>query len=286
MILNGKKISEIRNQNLANNIETVSYQFGRKPGLSIILVGNDEASEIYVNSKIKKAQKAGINAVLHHFDENATQRQIETEIIKLNVEPEVDGIVVQLPLPEHFDENAVLDLVSPLKDVDGFHVINQGMLFQKRDAVRAATPQGIMNLLKAYDIDVSGMDAVVVGRSKIVGMPIAKMLLDKNATVTICHSRTKNLKEHTKNADLIIMATGKPNLLTEDMVKKGAIVVDVGINRVDGKLKGDADFENLKDKCSFITPVPGGVGPMTINALFENLYVLYYQRALKAQNDE
>ncbi|HHW80013.1 MAG TPA: bifunctional 5,10-methylenetetrahydrofolate dehydrogenase/5,10-methenyltetrahydrofolate cyclohydrolase [Acholeplasmataceae bacterium] len=272
MILDGKLVANIRNEKLKEQITKDLAKGISSPNIKIINVGDDPASKSYIKSKRKAARDVLINAEIIEFNEDVSQKEIENLIIKLNQDSSVDGILLQLPLPKHLNEHYLTNLIEASKDIDGFTLINQGKLFQKQKALRPATPQGILNLLEYYEIDVSGLNVVVVGRSQIVGLPIAKMLLDLNATVTICHSRTKDLINHTKSADLIIMAVGIPLMLKADMVKEGAIIVDVGINRVDGRLYGDVDFENVAKKAKYITPVPKGVGPMTINALLENAY--------------
>lgn len=272
MILDGKLVANIRNEKLKEQITKDLAKGISSPNIKIINVGDDPASKSYIKSKRKAARDVLINAEIIEFNEDVSQKEIENLIIKLNQDSSVDGILLQLPLPKHLNEHYLTNLIEASKDIDGFTLINQGKLFQKQKALRPATPQGILNLLEYYEIDVSSLNVVVVGRSQIVGLPIAKMLLDLNATVTICHSRTKDLINHTKSADLIIMAVGIPLMLKADMVKEGVIIVDVGINRVDGKLYGDVDFENVAKKAKYITPVPKGVGPMTINALLENAY--------------
>lgn len=272
MILDGKLVANIRNEKLKEQITKDLAKGISSPNIKIINVGDDPASKSYIKSKRKAARDVLINAEIIEFNEDVSQKEIENLIIKLNQDSSVDGILLQLPLPKHLNEHYLTNLIEASKDIDGFTLINQGKLFQKQKALRPATPQGILNLLEYYEIDVSSLNVVVVGRSQIVGLPIAKMLLDLNATVTICHSRTKDLINHTKLADLIIMAVGIPLMLKADMVKEGAIIVDVGINRVDGRLYGDVDFENVAKKAKYITPVPKGVGPMTINALLENAY--------------
>lgn len=272
MILDGKLVANIRNEKLKEQITKDLAKGISSPNIKIINVGDDPASKSYIKSKRKAAREVLINAEIIEFNEDVSQKEIENLIIKLNQDSSVDGILLQLPLPKHLNEHFLTNLIEASKDIDGFTLINQGKLFQKQKALRPATPQGILNLLDYYEIDVSSLNVVVVGRSQIVGLPIAKMLLDLNATVTICHSRTKDLINHTKSADLIIMAVGIPLMLKADMVKEGVIIVDVGINRVDGKLYGDVDFDNVAKKAKYITPVPKGVGPMTINALLENAY--------------
>jgi len=228
----------------------------------------------------------GIKTELLRLDAKIRQEELEKIIEKLNKDDSIDGILLQLPIPKHLDEKYNINLIDPKKDIDGFTLFNQGKLFQKINTVNPATPQGIINLLDEYKIELSKLNAVVVGRSQIVGLPIFKMLLDKNATVTICHSKSQDISIYTKKADLIIMAVGKPKMLKKDMVKKDAIIVDVGINRVDSKLIGDADFEELFSKVKYITPVPKGVGPMTINALLENIYKLSKNSRKEKDNHE
>lgn len=272
MILDGLAVSKIRNEILRKKIEQDIQNGLTAPSAAIILVGNDPASAIYVKSKIRDSNKVGINSKLISLDEQTTDEELTKVITDLNLDNEINGILLQVPLPKHLDDKKYINLIDTKKDIDGFTLSNQGKLFQGLSATYAATPQGIINLLDHYNINVSGMNAVVVGRSQIVGMPISKLLLDRNATVTICHSRTKDINFYTKNADLIIMAVGVPKMLKAEMVKDNVVVIDVGINRIDGKLVGDVDFEEVSKKASYITPVPKGVGPMTINALLENIY--------------
>jgi len=229
----------------------------------------------YVKGKGKACKLVGITHELFRLDENISEEELSKLIEKLNHDMMVDGILLQLPIPKHLNEAKLIDLISKDKDADGFHVINQGYLYQKKPTVYPATPKGIMTLLKAYDINVSGMDAVVIGRSNIVGFPVARLLMDAGATITVCHRQTKDLAFHTRTADIIIASAGKAELVTKDMVKPGVIVVDVGVNRVDGKLVGDVHFEGVSEVASYLSPVPRGVGPMTINALLENTYDLY-----------
>lgn len=281
ILLDGKKVSRERNLDLKIKIEDAIIKYQRKPKLAIILVGNNPASQSYVKGKKKACELVGIENQMHHLDESISEKELRDLIINLNQDKSVDGILLQLPIPKHLNEDELIDLISKDKDADGFHVINQGYLYQKKKTIYPATPKGIMTLLKTYDIDVKGMNAVVIGRSNIVGFPVARLLMDQGATITVCHSKTKDVSFHTKQADIIIVAAGRPHILTKDMVKKGAIVVDVGVNRVDDKLIGDADFEDLKDICSYITPVPGGVGPMTIHSLLENTFELYLNHVHK-----
>jgi methylenetetrahydrofolate dehydrogenase (NADP+) / methenyltetrahydrofolate cyclohydrolase len=281
ILLDGFKVASQRNLELRTIIDQQMALHGRAPHLSIILVGENPASMSYVKGKGKACEVAGIKHTLHALNEDVTQAEVEARIESLNQDDTVDGMILQLPLPKHLDENHLIDLISKDKDADGFHVINQGNLYQKRPTIHPATPKGIMTLLKAYDIPISGMNAVIVGRSNIVGFPVARLLMDQGATITVCHRQTKDLRSHTLNADILVVASGKPNLVTGSMIKPGAVVIDVGVNRVDGKLVGDVDFEQAKDIAAYITPVPKGVGPMTINALLENTYELYLSHIIR-----
>lgn len=278
VIMNGKEVSKLRNEELKQKIDASIKKVGRAPSLAVILVGDDPASHIYVNSKIRQAKEVGINSTDIKLPESTSSKELADLIKKLNDDDNVDGILIQLPLPKHIKEGDMLDLVDPNKDVDGFSVLNQGKLFQNRDSILSATPKGIINLIDHYKIELEGINATVIGRSLIVGMPMAKLLLNRNATVTTCHRYTKNLVEHTKNADLIVVATGQKHLIKKDMVKEGVIIIDVGINREGNKIYGDVDYENVKEVASYITPVPGGVGPMTISALLENVYEVFSKK--------
>lgn len=247
-----------------------------KPHLAIILVGNNEASKLYVRNKIKAAEEIGITTSLFLFDDTVLQTEIENLINKLNGDNAINGIMIQLPLPKNIDEAKILEMINPLKDVDGFHPYNIGLLQNGSDkAIVAATPKGIIRLLEETKIDFSGKNALVIGRSQIVGKPISMLLLNKNCTVTIAHSKTKDITTLISNADIIVAACGCPKLVKGKDIKNNAIIIDVGINYVDGKLCGDVDFESAKEKASFITPVPGGVGPMTIAMLLENTLLAY-----------
>lgn len=240
------------------------------PGLCVILVGSDPASQTYVANKEKACARLGIHSHTVRMGEETTQAELEAEIEKANHDESVHGILVQLPLPAHLDEHRALALIRPEKDVDGFHAVNMGRLARGEECVVACTPKGALHMLKAAGVPIAGKNAVVIGRSNIVGKPMALLLLQENATVTICHSCTEDLAEHTRRADILVAAVGKPRFVTADMVKEGAAVLDVGINRVDGKLCGDVDFEHVKEKAGWISPVPGGVGKMTIAMLMEN----------------
>ena len=269
-ILDGKKLSnKIRNEVKIEADKLKSY--GVTPGLAVILVGNDPASQVYVNMKAKACKESGIYSIVHEFPESISENELLDTIKRINQNPNIHGLLIQLPLPKHIDTTKVLEAVAPEKDVDGFHPYNVGRLVAGLDSFAPCTPLGVMELFKEYNIDVKGLNACVVGASNIVGKPMQALLLNQFATVDICHIYTKNLKEHTERADIVVVGVGKPNLIRADMVKEGAIVVDIGINRLEnGKLVGDVDFENVSKKASFITPVPGGVGPMTIAMLLKN----------------
>lgn len=268
-LLDGKTMSNELREKLALRVENLKAR-GVTPGLAVILVGEDPASQIYVKNKGLGCAQVGMHSVTIRLPETTTQQELETQIDQLNGDASIHGILVQLPLPKGLDEAAALARIAPEKDVDGFHVVNAGKLFTDQKGVVACTPKGAMEMIRRTGIDLSGKEAVVVGRSNIVGKPMAMLLLQQNATVTMCHSRTQHLAEHTRRADVLVAAVGKPRFITADMVKPGAIVIDVGINRVDGKVVGDVDFDAVKEVASWITPVPGGVGRMTITMLLEN----------------
>ena len=269
-ILDGKAVSLKVKESVKVRADELK-KFGIEPTLAVVLVGEDKASQTYVRAKEKACNEYGIKSVAHRLSENTTQNELLALINVLNLDDSIHGILVQLPLPKHINTNVVLAAIDPRKDVDGFHAVNVGKLVSGLDGFVPCTPLGVMEILKEYGIDVAGLNAVVIGRSNIVGKPMANLLLNASATVTVTHSKTKNLKEICKNADLIVAAIGKPFFLKADMVKDGAVVVDVGINRLDdGRLVGDVDFDEVAPKCSYITPVPGGVGPMTIAMLLNN----------------
>ncbi|MCT7541099.1 bifunctional methylenetetrahydrofolate dehydrogenase/methenyltetrahydrofolate cyclohydrolase FolD [Aliarcobacter cryaerophilus] len=271
VLLDGKILSAKIKEEVKVEVTKIVKEKNITPGLAVILVGNDAASATYVASKAKACKDAGIYSVVHEMPESITQEELLETINMMNNNPKLDGILVQLPLPKHIDTTTVLEAINPLKDVDGFHPYNVGRMVSNLDSFLPATPFGVMRMFEEHNIELSGKDVVVIGSSDIVGKPMASLLINKKATVTVCNSRTKDLKAHTSKADIVIIAVGVPYLLKEDMVKDGAIVIDVGINRLEsGKLVGDADFEGLKNKCSHLTPVPGGVGPMTIAMLLKN----------------
>ncbi|MBQ9252036.1 MAG: bifunctional methylenetetrahydrofolate dehydrogenase/methenyltetrahydrofolate cyclohydrolase FolD [Clostridia bacterium] len=269
-ILDGKIMSECLRREIADQVSHLQTEKGIVPGLAVILVGNDPASEIYVRNKGNGCREVGIYSETITLPEDTTQTALEAEIDRLNQDQQIHGILVQLPLPKHLDEAAALARILPEKDVDGFHLLNAGKLMTGGIGVTPCTPKGALYMIHQTGMDLSGKQAVVIGRSNIVGKPMALLLLQENCTVTICHSRTKNLPEITRQADILVAAVGKAGFVTPDMVKPGAIVIDVGINRVDGKVRGDVDFDGVKEVAGWITPVPGGVGKMTITMLLQN----------------
>ena len=268
-MLDGKQMSADIRERIAEKTRALIAR-GVTPGLAVILVGNDPASEIYVRNKGKGCEEVGFYSRTIHLDGNASQEQLENEIDQLNRDPKIHGILVQLPLPAHLDEISALARIMPEKDVDGFHMINAGKLMTGAEGVIPCTPKGALYMIRSTGEELSGKEAVVIGRSNIVGKPMAMLLMRENCTVTVCHSRTRNLAEHTRRADILVAAVGKAGFVTADMVKPGAIVIDVGINRVDGKVRGDVDFDAVREVAGWITPVPGGVGKMTIAMLLAN----------------
>lgn len=270
-LLDGKNLSQIIRQEIKQEVEALKKEHSIVPGLAVILVGDDMASKTYVNMKSKACKEAGIYSIVHEMPNTITQDEILSVIAKINENELIDGVLVQLPLPKQIDKNKIIDAIDVRKDVDGFHPFNLGNLLIGKESFAPCTPLGIMLLLSHYKIDVKGMDACVVGASDIVGKPLASLLLKAGASVDICHIYTKDLKAHTQKADILLVGVGKQNLITKDMVKKGAIVVDIGTNKdLSGKLVGDVDFANVAPLCEFISPVPGGVGPMTIATLLKN----------------
>ncbi|MCS5402446.1 bifunctional methylenetetrahydrofolate dehydrogenase/methenyltetrahydrofolate cyclohydrolase FolD [Staphylococcus aureus] len=269
-ILDGKQIAKDYRQGLQDQVEALKEK-GFTPKLSVILVGNDGASQSYVRSKKKAAEKIGMISEIVHLEETATEEEVLNELNRLNNDDSVSGILVQVPLPKQVSEQKILEAINPEKDVDGFHPINIGKLYIDEQAFVPCTPLGIMEILKHADIDLEGKNAVVIGRSHIVGQPVSKLLLQKNASVTILHSRSKDMASYLKDADVIVSAVGKPGLVTKDVVKEGAVIIDVG-NTPDenGKLKGDVDYDAVKEIAGAITPVPGGVGPLTITMVLNN----------------
>ena len=281
IILDGKKLAKKIREELKKEVEEFTSKGLRNPTLAVILVGNDPASEVYVKNKRKACEEVGIKSLYIHLKEETPEEELLRIIDKLNKDEDVDGILVQLPLPKHINTQKVIASISPEKDVDGFHPENVGKLATgMKDVIVPCTPLGIWTLLKEYNIDTFKKDVVVVGASNIVGKPMSLLFLrNEEAPVSVCHRNTKDLRQYTQNADILIVAVGKPNLITSDMVKNGVVVIDVGINRLeDGRLVGDVDFENVKEKAFAITPVPGGVGPMTVASLLINTVSIYRQK--------
>jgi methylenetetrahydrofolate dehydrogenase (NADP+)/methenyltetrahydrofolate cyclohydrolase len=280
--MDGKKLSEDIKTRLKNEVKELKNS-SITPGLAVVIVGDDVASHTYVKMKESACERVGIYSILHKMPKDISQEKIIETINMMNLNPNIDGILVQLPLPKHIDEDKILQSISPDKDVDGFHPLNCGKLTLGLDTFVPCTPLGVMKLLNRYSIDPKGVDVCIVGASNIVGKPMLNLLLNRFATVDICHIETKELKEHTRRADMIIVGVGRANLITEDMVKDGAIVIDIGINKLDnGKIVGDVDFEQVSKKSSYITPVPGGVGPMTIAMLLQNTIKAAKQRIQNA----
>ena len=284
MVISGKELAAKLKAEMAEQVATFPEKYGRVPHLVVILVGNDPGSQTYVRNKEKACDVVGFNHTTFRMSEETTEKEVLDKIVELNSDDSVDGILVQLPLPRHISETKVIETISKEKDVDGFHPLNTAALWQKRpneSCVVPCTPKGIIQLLDAVDYKIAGKRAVVLGRSQIVGLPISKLLLDRNATVTICHSRTENLPEITRQADILVAAIGKAKFVTGDMVKEGAAVIDVGMDLDEnGKLCGDVDFASVEPKASVITPVPGGVGPMTICCLMSNTIQCFLNKML------
>ncbi|MDI9507676.1 MAG: bifunctional methylenetetrahydrofolate dehydrogenase/methenyltetrahydrofolate cyclohydrolase FolD [Bacillota bacterium] len=278
IILDGKKTAESLMKKIAGEVAAINEDIT----LALIMVGKNPASQVYVRNKIKACDEAGIRVKDYFLDEKIPQKELLKIIAECNADPKIHGILVQLPLPSHLNESEIINAIDPLKDVDGLTIVNQGKLMVGSDAIAPATPKGVITLLQKYFIEIAGKNAVVVGRSSLVGKPAALLLLQKNATVTIAHSKTANLREVTRRADILVVAVGKPRFITADMVKKDAVVVDVGINKVEGKIVGDVDFAGVKEVASYITPVPKGVGPMTIASLLENI-LLCYKKQISAR---
>lgn len=288
-IIDGKQTAADIKKEIAAEVEQMVAQGHRRPNLAAILVGHDGGSETYVANKVKSCQECGFTSTMLRFDDDITEAELLATVDRLNNDPEIDGFIIQLPLPRHIDEQRIIEAVNPDKDVDGFHPVNVGRLSIGLPGFRSATPAGIIELLRRYNIPTRGKHCVVIGRSNIVGKPVAQLLLQKgdigDATVTVCHSASRNLPEIVRQADIVIAAVGRPHFVTADMVKDGAVVIDVGTTRVPDparksgfRLCGDVDFDNVAPKCSFITPVPGGVGPMTICSLMMNTLQAARQR--------
>ncbi|MCD6654192.1 MAG: bifunctional methylenetetrahydrofolate dehydrogenase/methenyltetrahydrofolate cyclohydrolase FolD [Sulfurovum sp.] len=279
-LIDGKALAQKVENYVETEVEKLKQEKNIVPGLAVILVGDDPASHAYVKMKAKACEKVGFYSITHSMPETISQDEIIATIEMMNTNPRIDGILVQLPLPKHIDTTKILEVIDPKKDVDGFHAYNMGRLVTGLDSFVACTPLGVMKMFEEYQIDLQGKDVCVVGASNIVGKPMASLLLNANATVTITHIFTKDLKAHTSKADILVVGVGVPGLIKEDMVKEGAVVIDIGINRIaNGSLVGDVDFKHVAPKCSFITPVPGGVGPMTIAMLLSNTLKSAKQRS-------
>ena len=274
--IDGKAFSQVILEKIREEHNQLKEKYGKQAGLAVVIVGNNPASQVYVRNKMKACENVGFYSENIELDENISEEELLQEIDKLNKNDRINGILVQLPLPSHINELKRIDSISPEKDVDGFHVANIGkMVIGDETGFLSCTPYGIMQLLEEYKIEIAGKDAVIIGRSNIVGKPMALMLIQKGATVQVCNSRTKDLRKKLNDADIIIVAAGVPKLLKKEDVKEGAVVIDVGINRVDGKICGDVDYEEVVERASYITPVPGGVGPMTIASLIKNTFKSY-----------
>jgi len=274
--IDGKAFSQVILEKIKEEHNQLKEKYGKQAGLAVVIVGNNPASQVYVRNKMKACENVGFYSENIELDKNISEEELLQEIDKLNKNDRINGILVQLPLPSHINELKIIDSISPEKDVDGFHVANIGkMVIGDETGFLSCTPYGIMQLLEEYKIEIAGKDAVIIGRSNIVGKPMALMLIQKGATVQVCNSRTKDLRKKLNDADIIIVAAGVPKLLKKEDVKEGAVVIDVGINRVDGKICGDVDYEEVAERASYITPVPGGVGPMTIASLIKNTFKSY-----------
>ncbi|MCX7777270.1 MAG: bifunctional methylenetetrahydrofolate dehydrogenase/methenyltetrahydrofolate cyclohydrolase FolD [Armatimonadetes bacterium] len=282
-ILDGKAIAAQIEQEIKAELEELKSKYGVTPGLAVVLVGENPASEVYVRNKGKKCSDLGINSIVRRLPESASEREIIDAVQQLNEDTSVHGIIVQLPLPKHVDPEVVISHIDPSKDVDGFHPVNVGWMFIGRNRFVPCTPAGIIEILDRSKIEIEGKRAVVIGRSNIVGKPLSILLLQRNATVTVCHSRTVDLPSITRQADILIAAVGRARFVTADMVKEGAVVIDVGINRVDDEIVGDVDFDAVKEVASAITPVPGGVGPLTVIMLMRNTVQATKMRLQRSQ---
>ncbi|MFX0022793.1 MAG: bifunctional 5,10-methylenetetrahydrofolate dehydrogenase/5,10-methenyltetrahydrofolate cyclohydrolase [Candidatus Hermodarchaeota archaeon] len=276
-ILDGKKLAEKLNSELKIKIENLVEKTGIKPKLVTILVGKDPASQVYVNIKHRTCQSVGIDSSVIELNENISREQLLEEIDKVNNDPSIHGILLQIPLPKNLKDftSEFIEKISPLKDADGLHPCTRGKLFDYNEDQGSCTPKGIISLLENNNIELKGKDVVIINRSNLVGKPLIFMLLKRNATVTVCHTSTKHINDYIQKADIVIVAVRKPKFITKDKIKEGAILIDVGINRIEGKIYGDIDFEGVFDKCGKITPVPGGIGPMTVAMLCENTFFLY-----------
>ncbi|TFF98282.1 MAG: bifunctional 5,10-methylenetetrahydrofolate dehydrogenase/5,10-methenyltetrahydrofolate cyclohydrolase [Promethearchaeota archaeon] len=279
-ILDGRKTAEELNSELKRKISELTSKSSIKPTLATILVGNDPASEVYIRIKHRTCKELGINSEMIRFKETVNANTISETIKRLNQDPQIHGILLQLPLPRGLKQNTdkLIQQIKSKKDVDGFSFLNRGQLFYKQETLAPCTPKGILKLLEVYNIDIKGKNVVIINHSNLVGKPLMLMMLNRDATVSVCHEYTKKLKSYTSNADILVVGIGNPNFITEDMIKEDAVIIDVGINRIEGKLTGDVNFEGVYEKCSKITPVPGGVGPMTVAMLMQNTIIAYKQQ--------
>lgn len=278
MILDGKTFSQKIKDNVKAEVESLIKKGYVAPCLAVVLVGNDAPSQIYVKNKKNACAYVGIKSVSVELDEKISQTELENKLNELNNDKNINGILLQLPLPKGLDERSALNCISPIKDVDGLTNLSLGKLTSGEESLVACTPQGIMELLNEYNVDLTGKNVVIINRSNLVGKPLIQLMLNQNATVTVCHSKTKNLEHFTKNADVLVTAVGKQNFITADMVKKDSVIIDVAIVRLNDKICGDVDFENVSKKAKLITPVPGGVGPLTIACLMQNTVKAYYMQ--------
>ena len=283
-ILDGKAVAEDIKQGLGREVESLLRDGGRRPGLAVVLVGENPASQVYVRNKRNSCAKAGLHSELHELPADTPQAELLELVDSLNARDEIDGILVQLPLPSHIDEETVIERIQPEKDVDGFHPYNVGRLVLRMPTLRPCTPRGVMTLLERTGQKLEGLDAVIIGQSNIVGRPMALELLMARCTITVCHSRTRDLEDKIRGADVLVAAVGHPNFVQGDWIREGALVIDVGINRLDdGSLCGDVDFEAAKERAGWITPVPGGVGPMTVATLLQNTLQAYRNRTASSE---
>lgn len=280
-LLDGKQVAQINNLNLKLSINKLIENGNRAPKIAIIQVGNNKSSDVYIRNKLRTCDLIGIDSDHIHLDETANEKELIQKIKNINNDKKIDGMIVQLPLPKNFNEEKIIECIDPDKDADGFHPITIGKMFLNQSKICPATPKGIMKILEHYKINLEGQNVVIIGRSNIVGKPLSVLMTNCSATVTLCHSKTKDLKNIANKADILVCAIGKPKMITKDYVKKEAIVIDVGINKIDNKICGDVDFEDVIDKVKLITPVPGGVGPMTISSLLENVFELYKKGQIK-----
>ena len=277
-LLDGKLVSNYIKDNVKNEVDNIISKYNKAPSLAVVIVGENPASQVYVRNKIKACEKVGINSISISLPDTISQSELENKIKELAADDSINGILVQLPLPAGFDEKPVVELIPQNKDVDGLTKMNVADLVVGGNGMVPCTPKGVVDLLEYYNIELQGKNVAIIGRSMLVGKPLFSLLTNKNATVTLCHSKTRNISDITSKADIVVCALGKPKFLKEDMIKEGAVVVDVGINRTEEGLVGDADFDTIKEKTSYITPVPGGCGPMTVAELLDNTIKCFYKQ--------